>query len=401
MRIQFWAGPLLQFAVLVTILNPVRGQPIEPPQATTNVIEQFDIGPHGDGLFVPVDCHGKRYLFLVDTGASNTIFDSSFRSLLGDPVVVRDVATAGSAMRIPGFKCPPVAIGTLPLQDAVDVVLQFDLTRFRQASGKNIYGILGMDFLQNHIVNINADTKKLSLLRSVDKNRAGVPLRITFEQGLPHVAATIPGWGLEHFLIDTGMVGFTGCDLERSLFDYLFRHGELQPFGEGLSEVASGSITYRMGRLRSFSLANFQHEKLCADESRRSRLCLSYWLRYTTTFDFPNQRLYLAKSGGFDKEDRTDLSGIHFLRRDGQVVIDRIDKGSPGDVSGLKPDDVIVSLGGMRGEGADLWTLRSLLCREGDVPMVLLRAGRILNLTIVPDEEWRRGAPREEATRGR
>src|SRR5215471_12403369 len=51
-----------------------------------NVLERFDVAKDGDALIVPVEFQGKTYRFLLDTGASVTVFDTSLEPQLGQTV---------------------------------------------------------------------------------------------------------------------------------------------------------------------------------------------------------------------------------------------------------------------------------------------------------------------------
>jgi hypothetical protein len=62
-----------------------------------------------------------------------------------------------------------------------------DLGKLREAAGLKFDGILGMDFLRNHVVRIDFDNDEVNFLRSVGPN-PGVRVPVIFQGNWPCVA---------------------------------------------------------------------------------------------------------------------------------------------------------------------------------------------------------------------
>jgi hypothetical protein len=78
--------------------SAAEGEPrglIIPPEL---VLERFAVARNGEELMVPVRIAGKDHLFVVDTGASMTLFDTSL--LLGMPVDVLRVDGAQDKVEV-------------------------------------------------------------------------------------------------------------------------------------------------------------------------------------------------------------------------------------------------------------------------------------------------------------
>jgi hypothetical protein len=60
-----------------------------PEQASDReaVLERFKLSRDSKILLLPVEVQGKKYSFVLDTGATTTVYDTSLRSILGDPVL--------------------------------------------------------------------------------------------------------------------------------------------------------------------------------------------------------------------------------------------------------------------------------------------------------------------------
>ncbi len=110
----------------------------------------FDTGKDGRLLLVTVHWDGEPLIFVLDTGAQMTCFDSSLKTRLGNPVGRVSLQTSAGLLDTEKFSCPDATVGGLAL-DGIETVLCTDLQPIRHAVGKNIRGILGADFLRRFV----------------------------------------------------------------------------------------------------------------------------------------------------------------------------------------------------------------------------------------------------------
>src|SRR5579884_615411 len=87
----------------------------QPPIPAGNTLAEFHAAKEGDALLLPVRFHGKTYLFLLDTGASHTVYDVSLKPLLGQPVEVERVAVPTGETTSQAFPAPEAYLGPLKL----------------------------------------------------------------------------------------------------------------------------------------------------------------------------------------------------------------------------------------------------------------------------------------------
>jgi hypothetical protein len=381
--------PLWLAVLFVVVLRgEVHGQ--EASQSTARVVAEFDISRHAGFLSLPVELNGKKYRFLLDTGASQTAFDLSFQDELGEPIDTIDVATGGSDLRLRVYACPDASIGNLPLRAGCANVVGLDLAAVREAAGKDIRGIVGMDFLRHWVVRINPDRGKIALLSSVDEATAGSPRKLTRVDDSFFLGADIPGWGPEKFLVDTGAV-YVSCDLEENLFEWLCHCKTVFGFGTVTYEAASGHVTRRQGRLSQLTMGPFQHHGLlCSAHARLNILGLEYLCRYIITFDFPNETAYFRPAHGFGHREPGSSSGLTVLPQDGQAVVHAVDPTSPADSAGIEPEDVIVAAPQSTVDPVDIRRLYGLLySRKGqEVELWVLRGNELLKMSLVPRDDW-------------
>lgn len=185
---------------------------------------KFDIGREGRLIILPVTVAGREYPFVFDTGTSRTVYDSSLASHLGRPRASTGIKEGGgSIIQMKQFSSTPVRLGRLNIQTD-DLVLCWDLEPFRQETGQDIRGVLGMTVFKNRVVQIDFDAGRLVVLTpSLKPDPAwGEPVPMTYdpETGNPWVVATVMDKSTYSFLVDTGMMG-TGS-LSPSLFAHLY-----------------------------------------------------------------------------------------------------------------------------------------------------------------------------------
>ena len=130
------------------------------------VLERFTVSKYGGPLLVPVRVAEKEYLFIVDTGASHTAFDTSIP--LGQPFQVATVNGAEGKTELKLYRPPESKVGRTSL-GPLDAVAGMDFSSMRQFTGVDIRGILGMDFLGRYVVHIDIENGKLLLLKSAPK----------------------------------------------------------------------------------------------------------------------------------------------------------------------------------------------------------------------------------------
>lgn len=346
------------------------------------IIEEFEVFTDGDALLVPVDVGGKRYSFQVDTGYCVSAYDKSLRPLLGDARGTKLMTAPTGAIRVDFHEPPTARLGKMNLHSETQVGC-LDYQKMRDVSGLDHYGVIGMDVLGDHVVRLDSDSGKLMFLRSPGATVGdGLPL-IYFKQ-LPFVVIDVPSCGKLSFMIDTGSVGRNSGMLDARTFEDSVMNGIGKQVAKTLFIDATGTTALRQALLEKVLAGDMECRKLVMDRSKEQRLLsLRFMTRFNVTFDFPRNMLYLEKSRHFDRPDRFDLSGLHFLRRSGQVVIKVVDDGSPAALSGIKSSDIILSVNGDDASKARLFEMRETLSIPGTtVHVELKRGGKVFNVEL-------------------
>jgi hypothetical protein len=373
---------LLVLFLLVPTLRATADAPAQPIPSNA-VLESFDIAKHGDAILVPVAVADKQYWFLLDTGAAGSAIDT--RLLTGTAVRKIAISTPGGTTKVGLFRAPPLAVGSLPFLPKEKLVLGLDLTKIREVSGLEIYGVLGMDFLRNHICHINFDEGKLLFLKSLPANRGQAFALGLSADSNPTLTMQIGGWGRREFMIDTGWVSTDSVDLPTTTFNILKVLGRLHVFQQAYNECAAGTRTTRLASGPAVALGNFKIAHPIFTESvDGNRISLGVLSRFVATFDFPKHTLYLMPGQAYDRTDTADVSGLSLLRRGGMTVVYCTKKASVADKLGIKAGDIITMFGDKPAAEKSLFEIRRQLCEAGQtIPLTIQRDGETLQVALM------------------
>jgi hypothetical protein len=336
-----------------------------------------------DGVLVPVHVNGSEKLFVLDTGASFTFYDTSID--LGKVQKRMDVSTAAGPKEINFYTAPDARMGEARLPRS-ELVASANLSVVREVAGAPIYGILGMDFLKHHIIRLDFERRELLFLASADA-RSGESFALRWRDNRPELRAELKGWGTEEFLVDTGLVGFVSGELRLVVYQSLLKNRELTVIGKSLGETLTITVASRDGQCKHLRLGPFDlpgpifHD--ASHGSNNSSLGLNYLSRFVATFDFPNGIVYLRKSRRFSDPDLTDLSGLHLLRRAGRTLVDSVEQGSPAAKNGVQKGDELVRLNEQEVHSLTMGTLRRRLATaQESVRLALIRDGQQFEISL-------------------
>ncbi len=316
---------------------------------------------------VSAKCLGQMRYFILGSGSNVTFLDKSLRPKLGDPI------RSSKGREI--FKSPPVNLGGLQLTGRAAVCT--DLSQFSDYVGLQLTGILGLDSLDNHIVELDLSGLALRVYDCVPNGtkRDSKVVRLYGDRTGMRVRAKLPAIGPQEFLLDSGNAG--SLQLNTDLFERLVKSGGIDQRYKSGALTESGEQSSETGRLRRLTLGDFKHEGLSIMKSPSpSSIGCAYLRRYVAVFDFPNHRLYLKPSKHFnDSENVLDKSGLLLFRHNGQTVVDLCGENSPGEVAGLQEKDRILSVNNKPVEKFSLYELRKLLMRDGEEVKMSIQRG--------------------------
>ncbi len=309
-------------------------------------------------IYLPVRFAGSdaEVMFMLDSGASMTVVDSTFTVEMGFPIGERLVgAGAGGTAnfymtKVPGFSIEGVSFDE---QTVIAYPIRQIMSRFVDVE---VQGILGYDFLSRFVTQIDYERTLISFF---EPDSFGIsPGTVDIEAPLRHnvfsIEAALDSIYLGTFLIDTGA---SNSMLQKSFAD---KH-RLSDDREGMEITilgAGGEEDALLARFDSFEIGDFTVENpvfalsetesgIAAFKDISGIVGNDILHRFRLTLDYKHQRIYLEPNGLFDEPFIKDRSGIKCERNeDGRVTIYSVIPGSPGNEAGLMEGDEIVSIEG-------------------------------------------------------
>ncbi len=298
--------------------------------------------------------------FILDTGATDSVIDSQLAKTLSLKVIGRTLGTGGA-----GTATALIFRGTtLKLRnvEAVNLTLYgFPLDSLSAPFGRRISGVIGNDILKQLVVEVDYVSQVLNFYEpaSYQYSGAGVVIPITLE-GYPFVRARITLDGRRviegKFEIDSGATNaimFNTPFVDRNkLLEGISKSNQVRTGGLGGSAVAFS------GRLKSMSLGSLQLENLIA-------------------------RFSLARRGDdnvhFSEPYEADMTGLD-LATEGDdfsvVVVNEVEKDSPGAEAGIEGKDVITAIDGRPLKEFTITQIRKMFMLDGKEYLISLKRGQ-------------------------
>jgi len=369
----------VSYEELEAFLSPQVKQPEYEKVETAEPLgakKQFEIAGGDAPILVPVRMGMKDYTFLVDTGASITMLDKSLRKHLGLVQKSVKVRTHGNDVVLDMFDAPSAYLGPFGLQGIM--VMCADLNLLEQALGEEMSGVIGMNLLKSHVVQIDFDRGILEF----DPNRPeslaewGREYPITYNMGIPQIKAKVNDEIELDFTLDTGSCS-TGS-LIKEVFNGILAKKPDTPISESLAATAAGTMKSRDMRVGRLSLGENGYKNLIMGESGISNLGTGFLSRHKVTFDFPNSKVYFKKGRDFDKVDEADMSGLYISRKDNVTKVYDVKDNSPADKAKIRSGDIVLKINDKDASQYSMMEIRRLR-KSGD--------GKEIKLLIERDEK--------------
>jgi len=269
----------------------VAAAPVQPPLPA-----DVPLGNAGRGNWLIITLHlddGKELPVMVDTGASGTLIDKSFRSELGKQLGRGTLDHWGHAVATQFYAMPQLWLGDVPLEMGTNIVTD-NLKMVSLVAGRPVRGILGMDCLRNYCVQLDFDAGKMRFLDPdhLDTTNLGRAYPLGYERNRPVIHHTgLFGGASTNALIDTGMM--YDAQVEKVVvhghFFVQFRNFliEYVPFARHLHRhFIAPSCVWDGGTYASLKVDTGVYANI---------LGLRFLARHLVTFDFPHNVMYLKQ----------------------------------------------------------------------------------------------------------
>ncbi len=321
-------------------------------------------------IVVPVILNDQLPLrFVLDTGVRTTILtEKAFSDILnlsynkkytiaglgGDKIVEAYVTSGVSLTLPPGIKGRGHSM----------LVLEEDYLELRNYLGTEVQGILGYELFSRFIVQVNYDTKILTLTTpehfKPKKSYQVIPINV--EDTKPYITGHLSYCDQEKLelklMVDSGASHGLFLDESSDSALYIPEKHISSSLGRGLGGVLRGKIA----RLKRFELGKRSWENLIVTFPQENDLLDSLKSsssfrhgsiggeilnRFKVIFDFPGERIFLKKGKAFKKPFSYNMSGLTVKAKGSRLnsyEIVEVRENSSGEKAGFKKGDIILSI---------------------------------------------------------
>ncbi len=314
---------------------------------------------------IPLQIDGKGpYNFILDTGVGPLI--------ITDPALVASLHGGGfPSFRIRGRGVGPeleayvinnvlVEVGRYGSGKLSAVLLKNDPFGLSSYVGMPVHGLIGSDFFRSYQVSIDYSGKRLRFYSpEVKFRKRGTRIGLTLIKDKPYIPVVFHQGDRADsllLLVDSGAGHAVSLDLKEN-DQHLF---PVETIPANLGMGLGGPISGQIGRFPEIHVGDFRFRNIIAAYPHYTDQQLHLIMtenpgsiggellkRFTVTFDYSRQEMYLRKNKHFREPFEHDMSGMEIYRpKEGEkrYFISRIEPGSPAEKAGFRVDDEILSI---------------------------------------------------------
>jgi PDZ domain-containing protein/aspartyl protease len=349
----------------------------------------------GDLIVLKVSVNRSRPLhFIFDTGAGISVIDpQSARALrLRAKGKLKLDATGGS---VQGGLIQPVSLSVPGVEVFNQALATIDLDALAPLFGYKIDGIIGHDFINSFVVEIDYASGLMNLYepQHYKYTGAGESIPIEIREKTPYVRARIVLNGREpiegKFEIDTGGTGILNLNTpfvnKHKMLETLGKHTQSKLGGAGGSAAAVKGHVPAI-ELGSFAIKNpllvFAQGTEGNENSTEFDGSLDNGLfsQFKMILDYARSQVILERNT-FSR----DLSGLEIVAdppRFRTFVVNAVEENSPAAAAGIQEEDTILAIDGQPTARLTLRQLRHLLTQPGEHKLKLKRDTKTIQVQL-------------------
>jgi len=305
-------------------------------------------------IFVTVRTNCQESLWVLDTGAGQSVIDREYARELGlEASGTLQGQGAGSTVEFSFVTLPEFEFAGVRFSS--QTIVSIDLRSILEnAFGFQVNGILGYDFISRFVTKIDFAHELISLYTPENFSYAGSGTQIEMElrKNIPVVSATVDGQYSGKWVLDLGAsdVSFHYPFAQKHAFDE-------RPARESIAAGAGGQFKLMVSRFQTIEFGGFIIEKplisfplnetVGAFASREfiGNLGNGLFEHFVLYLDYHKQRIILEKGANFAKPPETDNSGLQIrLTATRQIEIFFVSPGTPAEKAGLLKGDIITAI---------------------------------------------------------
>jgi predicted aspartyl protease len=331
----------------------------------------FPIELVNNHIYLDARVNGKGpFRFIFDTGGQGVLNPEVAASLGVHPAGSLQAGGAGAGTVETGFAwIPRVQLGGATLTHQSFAILPLGPV-MQPIEGVHIDGMVGYETVARYLTTIDYahNTMTLALPRPGFRPR-GTAVPFVFYQTIPQLKGMVDGLS-GTFEVDTGSRGALTL-----MSPYVAAHELAKKYrpnvagirGFGIGGPSSAQVT----RIKSLTIGSVVVPNVItdlstdtmgamADPSVAGNLGGGVLKRFTVTFDYRNQIMYLEKNANFAQSD-ADRSGLVLLAVRAGIRVLGVLTSTPAARAGLHPRDIIASVNGVDASRLGLVRIRQML----------------------------------------
>jgi len=317
-------------------------------------------------IMAEVDLAGRSFLMMLDTGAGLTVFDSSLKNFTGPELEERNLQMPGATDRV--VKCyqgPPLKIGAL--SDDHPKVIVSDLKIVSRLTGRSCVGLLGINVMKRGKILLSYDDRifKIHVGPWILDRGNFREVELDKESDIPQFNEIVLGHSI-NFTVDTGS---NDCiTLISPIFDALVDAGGIELSKLTARPASIGGMRpakqgwFLKGELMGKSLAGVAVTSVPG----HSMVGLQFLYAFNIEIDYSNRKLRYQLRADVKRPCCMQhmLGAILFFGEDGPFVEKLRPGGGAVENAGIRPGDVIVEFGALKGKEMNETTITETVSDE-------------------------------------
>ena len=316
--------------------------------------------------------------FLFDTGFDVNVLDQSIAENLGfDLSNTITEQQPGGEMTYAKIENVKLAYGEQVLYS--ENFISAPISQLGMLIGQPIHGIIGMEFMKKYVIELDYENATLmlsSLLSDFNLNDFE-KIEVNCDDGQPFMMGSVANPDATIFpaklKMDTGSLDAVGFNKNYLDEAHLINDNTQVNSSSG---VGVGGETFGIQfRLNEIKMGSYYFNDIVVGATLEAggteiredagTIGAELLMRFNWVLDFDNNTAYLKPNKFFGQEQALDRSGIWLIEgENGEKIIYKIVKNSPGEQAGLKEGMWIESIDGINATSISLFELTQILKQE-------------------------------------